>query len=65
VLDGLSSLTSRVVPVVGTAYLVYLALQPPPAKWVGLGCLAVLTPFALGWLLGPVVLAVPFHLSGH
>ena len=51
-LDGLSSLTNRIVPVFGTLYLVYLATQPPPARWVGLGCLAILTPFVAGWLLG-------------
>ncbi|MFC7077974.1 hypothetical protein [Haloarcula halophila] len=51
-LDRLTSPTSRVVPVLGTLYLGYLATQPPPARWVGLGCLAVLTPFALGWFLG-------------
>ena len=49
-LDSLS--TSRLVPVLGSVYLVYLASQPPPARWVGLGCLAVLTPFAVGWGLG-------------
>ncbi len=49
-LDFLSS--SRLVPVLGTVYLVYLATQPPPARWVGLGCLAIIAPFAAGWLLG-------------
>ncbi|MDS0284134.1 hypothetical protein [Haloarcula onubensis] len=49
-LDALSS--SRLVPVLGTVYLVYLASQPPPARWVGLGCLAILSPFAVGWALG-------------
>jgi len=52
-LDFLSS--SRLVPVLGTIYLVYLASQPPPARWVGLGCLAVITPLAVGWLLGRLV----------
>jgi len=49
-LDALSS--SKLVPVLGTVYLVYLASQPPPARWVGLACLAILSPFAAGWLLG-------------
>ena len=49
-LDRLSS--SKVVPVLGTAYLLYMVSQPPPMRWVGLGCLAILTPFAIGWLLG-------------
>ena len=50
--DGLSSLTSRIIPVFGTLYLVYLVTQPPPARWVGLACLAVLAPCVAGWLLG-------------
>jgi hypothetical protein len=49
-LDFLSS--SRLVPVLGIIYLGYLASQPPPARWVGLGCLAVIAPLAAGWLLG-------------
>jgi len=50
VLDTLSS--SKLVPALGSVYLVYLATQPPPARWVGLSCLAIVTPFALGWALG-------------
>jgi hypothetical protein len=46
------TILSRSLPVVGVAYLAYLASQPPPARWVGLGCLAVVAPFAAGWLLG-------------
>jgi hypothetical protein len=49
-LDSLSA--SRLVPVLGSLYLVYLASQPPPARWVGLGCLAILAPFGVGWALG-------------
>jgi hypothetical protein len=45
-------LLNRLLPAVGTLYLVYLALQPPPVRWVGLICLAVVTPFVLGWLAG-------------
>jgi len=52
ILDRLSSPSSTVVPILGTIYLLYLASQPPPARWVGLGCLAVLAPFGAGWLLG-------------
>lgn len=44
----------RLLPLAGTLYLVYLASQPPPLRWVGLGCLAVLAPFLAGWLLGNV-----------
>lgn len=39
-------------PLVGTAYLVYLALQPPPVRYVGLGCLVVVTPLLSGWIAG-------------
>lgn len=46
------SVLARLLPVAGTAYLVFLATQPPPARWVGIGCLAVLTPFLAGWVLG-------------
>jgi hypothetical protein len=48
------SLLARSLPVVGVAYLAYLATQPPPARWVGLGCLAVVAPFAAGWVAGTV-----------
>ncbi|WP_232700435.1 hypothetical protein [Halobacterium wangiae] len=48
------SVLARLLPVAGTAYLVWLATQPPPARWVGLGCLAILVPFVGGWLLGNV-----------
>jgi hypothetical protein len=46
------SLLARSLPLVGAAYLVFLATQPPPARWVGLACLVVLAPFAAGWALG-------------
>ncbi|MFW6003978.1 MAG: hypothetical protein ACOCPT_06105 [Halanaeroarchaeum sp.] len=46
------SLLQRSLPLVGILYLVYLALQPPPLRWIGLLCLAVVTPLALGWLAG-------------
>ncbi|QSG14396.1 hypothetical protein [Halapricum desulfuricans] len=46
------SLLQRSLPLVGTLYLIYLALQPPPLRWIGLICLAVVTPVAVGWLLG-------------
>ncbi|MCD2201738.1 hypothetical protein LPA44_17930 [Halobacterium sp. KA-4] len=48
------SVLARLLPVAGTAYLVYLATQPPPVRWVGLGCLTVVTPFLVGWILGNV-----------
>ena len=42
----------RLWPLVGTLYLVYLALRPPPARYVGLLCLAVVAPVAAGWFAG-------------
>ena len=47
-------LLHRSLPLVGTLYLVYLAVQPPPLRWVGLLCLAVVAPLLVGWLLGHV-----------
>ncbi len=49
---GNRSLLGRLLVPVGLLYLAYLASQPPPARWVGLACLAVLAPLLLGWLLG-------------
>jgi hypothetical protein len=53
-MDG-HSLRRALLPVGGTLYLVYLALQPPPARWVGLVCLAVVVPLLVGWVLGTVL----------
>lgn len=50
----LRSLLRRALPVVGTLYLVYLALQPPPVRYVGIACLAIVTPFIAGWIAGNV-----------
>ncbi|MES3518201.1 MAG: hypothetical protein PPP58_11100 [Natronomonas sp.] len=50
--DRIRSGLRRSLPFVGTLYLVYLATQPPPARWVGIACLVVVTPFLLGWALG-------------
>jgi hypothetical protein len=46
-------LTRLLVPV-GILYLAYLASQPPPARWVGLVCLLIVAPLAVGWVLGRV-----------
>ncbi|MCU4719334.1 hypothetical protein [Halapricum hydrolyticum] len=46
------SLLQRSLPLVGILYLVYLVLQPPPLRWIGVICLAVVMPFAVGWLAG-------------
>lgn len=58
------SVLARLLPVAGTTYLVYLASQPPPARWVGLGCLAVLTPFLAGWVFGNVFGVGPWADGG-
>jgi hypothetical protein len=39
-------------PLFGSAYLLYLALQEPPVRYVGIGGLAVVTPLLFGWMLG-------------
>lgn len=51
-LDGDQSRFQRLLPVVGTAYLLFLTTREPPVKWMGIACLAILTPFFLGWALG-------------
>jgi hypothetical protein len=48
------SILRRSLPLLGTLYLGYLALQPPPVRYVGIACLAVVTPFLLGWVAGNV-----------
>jgi len=49
------SVLGRLWPVLGTLYLVYLALQPPPVRYVGLLCLTVVAPLLCGWLAGTVL----------
>jgi hypothetical protein len=46
------ALLRRSFPLVGTLYLVYLAIQPPPVRYVGIVCLAVVTPLLFGWAAG-------------
>ena len=46
------ALLRRSWPILGSLYLVYLALQPPPSRWVGLGGLAIVTPLLIGWAAG-------------
>lgn len=53
-LSQVRSLLRRSLPLVGTLYLVYLVTLPPPARYVGILCLAVVTPFLLGWVAGNV-----------
>ncbi|SFR97992.1 hypothetical protein SAMN05216559_1953 [Halomicrobium zhouii] len=52
--DENRSLIAKLLVPVGTLYLVSLALQPPPARWVGLGCLAVVVPLLVARALGTV-----------
>ncbi len=51
-LDDLRSLLRAAWPIIGSAYLLYLALQPPPVRYVGIGGLIVVTPLLIGWTLG-------------
>ena len=60
----LRSLLSRSLPAVGTLYLIYLASQPPPARYVGIACLAVVTPFLAGWVAGNVFGVGPWADAG-
>ena len=39
-------------PILGSLYLLYLALQPPPVRYVGIGGLVVVTPLLVGWAAG-------------
>ena len=39
-------------PFLGATYLVYLALQPPPGRYVGIGGLLIVTPLLFGWTVG-------------
>ncbi len=39
-------------PFVGALYLLYLALQAPPVRYVGVGGLLVVTPLLFGWTVG-------------
>lgn len=52
--DRLRSAFGAAWPFFGAAYLLYLALEPPPARYVGIGGLAVVTPLLFGWTLGRV-----------
>lgn len=39
-------------PFLGWIYLVYLAVQPPPVRYVGIGGAVIVTPLLIGWVLG-------------
>lgn len=46
------SLLEQSWPVLGSLYLLYLALQEPPVRYVGVVGLAVVTPLLVGWFVG-------------
>lgn len=50
--QSIRSLLSRYWPVLGSFYLVYLALQSPPSRYVGVGGLVLVTPLLVGWAVG-------------
>lgn len=51
-------------PLLGSVYLLYLALQPPPVRYVGLGGLVIVTPLLLGWALGRLFGVGPWTDTG-
>lgn len=51
-LDRVRSLLGDAWPFIGSIYLLYLALQPPPVRYVGAGGLAIVTPLLIGWSVG-------------
>jgi hypothetical protein len=50
-------------PFVGWAYLVHVALQPPPARYVGIVGVAIVTPLLLGWTAGKLLGIGPWAAS--
>lgn len=50
--DRLWSIVRDAWPFVGALYLLYLALQAPPVRYVGVGGLLVVTPLLFGWTVG-------------
>lgn len=51
-------------PLVGSLYLVYLALQAPPIRYVGIGGLVIVTPLLVGWFVGVVLGVGPWSDDG-
>ncbi len=51
-LERVRSVLRTAWPIVGSIYLLYLALQPPPVRYVGIGGLVIVTPLLIGWALG-------------
>ena len=53
--DGIWPIITDAWPFVGALYLLYLALQAPPVRYVGVGGLLVVTPLLFGWTVGRLV----------
>ncbi|MEF8778649.1 MAG: hypothetical protein V5A36_07045 [Natronomonas sp.] len=51
-LDRVRSVLRTAWPLFGSAYLLYLALQQPPVRYVGIGGLVIVAPLLFGWMLG-------------
>lgn len=50
--ERVRSLLRAAWPLLGSAYLLYLALQPPPVRYVGAVGLVIVTPLLIGWAVG-------------
>lgn len=53
-LEGFRAVLRNAWPVLGSIYLLYLALQAPPVRYVGIGGLVVVAPLLAGWFAGRV-----------
>lgn len=62
-LGSVRSFISATWPFVGSVYLLYLALQPPPTRYVGLLGLVIVTPLLTGWLVGRILGIGPWATS--
>jgi hypothetical protein len=51
-IDRVQSVLRDAWPFLGAVYLLYLALQSPPVRYVGLAGLAVVVPLLAGWTIG-------------
>lgn len=51
-LEGFRAVLRNAWPVLGSIYLLYLALQAPPVRYVGIVGLAIVLPLLFGWALG-------------
>lgn len=63
-LDRVRSILSDAWPFVGAAYLAYLALRPPPVRYVGVGGLMIVTPLLFGWTVGRLFGVGPWANDG-